>query len=69
MDKTGTTSSVISPHIPDMELPDGQLPPLPEVQATPEVNDAWHLENHRLRVERGDFERSDTPVEVRFEMR
>jgi len=54
-------------HLLDMELPDGVMPEIAEKVSTPEMNDAWHLENHRLRIERGDFSRSETPVDVLFE--
>jgi hypothetical protein len=60
---------MIPQHLLEMELPDGNMPHLPEVTVTPEVNDAWHLENLRLRRERGDFKRSETPVNVPFEMK
>ncbi|MFO1483061.1 MAG: hypothetical protein U1F71_06810 [Verrucomicrobiaceae bacterium] len=53
----------------EMELPDGLIPLDEKNTATPEENDAWQWENIRLRWERGDFSRSDTPVEVQFEIK
>ncbi len=54
--------------LPDFELPEGNPPVFPDRKATPEEIDAWHMENHRLRIARGDFARSFTPVDVPFEM-
>jgi len=59
---------VIPAYILEMELPDGDIPVLQETVASPEENDAWQMENARLRWERGDYSRSDTPVNVMFEM-
>lgn len=59
---------MIPTHILNLALPDGEITePKNEHIGTPEENDAWHLENMRLRHARGDFSRSDTPVNVMFE--
>ncbi len=59
---------MIPPHIFNLELPSGEIPILFDRPVTSEENDQWQLDNNRLRWERGDFSRSDTPVEVMFEM-
>ncbi|HBJ86552.1 MAG TPA: hypothetical protein DDZ88_22390 [Verrucomicrobiales bacterium] len=53
----------------DLELPAGRIPTDEKDTATPEQNDAWQWENTRMRWERGDFSRSDTPVNVMFEIK
>lgn len=60
---------MISPHLLDLELPVGRIPMAGKEVATPEQNDAWQWENTRMRWERGDFSRSDTPVDVMFEIK
>lgn len=60
---------MISPHLLDLELPAGCIPTAGKEAATPEQNDAWQWENTRMRWERGDFSRSDTPVNVMFEIK
>lgn len=58
---------MISPLLLNLELPVGHIPANERDTATSEQNDAWQWENTRLRWERGDFSRSDTPVNVMFE--
>jgi hypothetical protein len=58
----------MNPNVLEMELPNGIIPTPRQQIATPEDNDLWHQENHRLRRLRGDFSRSQTPVNVPFVM-
>lgn len=47
-------------------LPFGSPPEWKDSPSTPEANDQWQLENRLLRIARGDFSRSDTPVNEPF---
>ena len=60
---------MIPPYILELDLPVGVIPAMRDDSATPEQNDAWQWENNRMRWDRGDFSRSDTPVEVMFEIK
>ncbi len=53
-------------HLLGMTLESCQIPDIEEVPWTPERTDKWQLENRLLRIARGDFSRSDTPVNVPF---
>lgn len=57
------------PTLFELELPDGRIPMDGKDDATPEENDAWQWENTLLRWRRGDFSRSETPVDVMFEIK
>lgn len=50
----------------DLVLPVGPSPDWEDSPSTPEANDQWQLENHRMRIERGDFSRSERPVDEPF---
>ncbi len=50
----------------DLVLPMGSPPEWEDSSSTPEENDQWQLENHLMRIARGDLSRSDTPVDVPF---
>ena len=49
-----------------LNLPTGEFPSAPVRPTNADITEAWQQENRRLRHERGDFARSDTPVDVPF---
>jgi hypothetical protein len=55
-----TTTSI--DHLLSITLPRGRFPEVTERVCTAEQNDAWHSENWRLRVARGDLDRGDDPM-------
>ena len=59
---------MIAAHLLELDLPSGVIPaPAPDADSA-EATDAWQWENIQLRWQRGDMSRSDTPVNVRFEV-
>jgi hypothetical protein len=53
-------------HLLSMTFEDCVIPAAVERYCSPDINDQWQLENHRMRVERGDFSRSERPVDEPF---
>jgi hypothetical protein len=59
---------MITLELPAMSFPAETKPSGPSAPASAEVNDAWQMENLRVRRERGDVARSAAPVRARFEL-
>jgi hypothetical protein len=54
-------------NLPDLDLPEGFIPEPSDEVGRFEDNDAWHLENLKMWIARGDYSRSQTPVGVMFD--
>jgi hypothetical protein len=52
----------------ELDLPFGEFPDLSPRQSSPEENDAWHLENRKMRLLRGDTDSEFSPVNAFFSM-
>lgn len=58
----------MNPELLDLDLPFGDLPALSPRNASPEENDAWHRENRKMRLLRGDLDSGFSPVNAFFSM-
>lgn len=58
----------MNPDLLDLDLPFGEFPDLSPRQSSPEENDAWHLENRKMRLLRGDTDSGFSPVSAFFSM-
>jgi hypothetical protein len=52
----------------DLDLPFGEFPDLSPRKSSPEENDAWHLQNRKMRLLRGDTDSGFSPVNAFFSL-